>query len=277
MNKLRNSIVFFSLAILAFASMALFTVTPQSARAQSGTRVAICYNPVTGDIKLASSTGGCEYGFDSSNPKRAAGGVCKVRDDNTGDYGVVEPDPDPITGSYANSVQGGRCVFDGMDASDYPPFVSFDSMGMTDSTPLDMTPPGATQGGTPASGTPKPASNATPSTKPPVQIQGNCETGFHKVGPLCSPNSPFDDPNAPVNSPDPQGLAVRLVKILLYFAGIVAVIMAIIGGYQIMTSAGNTTQAANGRKTLTNAIIGLVIVILSYVIIQAVISFVTKS
>ncbi len=52
--------------------------------------------------------------------------------------------------------------------------------------------------------------------------------------------------------------------------------MAIIGGYQIMTAAGNETRAKDGRKTLTNALIGLAIVLLSYVIIQAVISFVTK-
>ncbi len=110
--------------------------------------------------------------------------------------------------------------------------------------------------------------NTPPST-------GGCETGFHKVGPLCVPNSPFNNGEAITGEQTIGGLAARIVRILLYFAGIVAVIMAIIGGYQIMTAGGNQVQATNGRKTLTNAIIGLVIVILSYIIIQAVISFVT--
>ncbi len=118
--------------------------------------------------------------------------------------------------------------------------------------------------------------NSGGNTNNPPQVQGDCETGFHKVGPLCVPDSPFTNKDALVNSADAPGLAVRIIRVLLYFAGIVAVIMSIIGGYRIMTAQGNEAQATSGRKTLTNAIIGLVIVILSYIIIQAVVNFITK-
>lgn len=107
-------------------------------------------------------------------------------------------------------------------------------------------------------------------------IAGTCETGFHKVGPLCVPNSPFNPNSIAGGNATASSLAVRIIEILLYFAAIVAVVMIIIGGYQVMTAGGDTAKTTNGRKTLTNAVIGLAIVILAYIIIQAVLSFLTK-
>jgi hypothetical protein len=57
------------------------------------------------------------------------------------------------------------------------------------------------------------------------------------------------------------------VKFLLPIVGTLFVIMFIIGGMQYITSAGNPTQAESGKKTLTAAIIGIVIIALSYTII----------
>lgn len=71
-------------------------------------------------------------------------------------------------------------------------------------------------------------------------------------------------------------LAAEVIRILLYFAGIVAVIFVIIGGYKYMTAGGNEESAGKGRKTMVQAIIGLVIVILSYVIITTITNYLTK-
>jgi hypothetical protein len=71
-------------------------------------------------------------------------------------------------------------------------------------------------------------------------------------------------------------LIATLIKYALYFAGIIAVVFAIIGGYQYMTAAGSDEQAGKGRKTLQNALIGLAIVILSYAIISSVTNFLLK-
>ena len=54
------------------------------------------------------------------------------------------------------------------------------------------------------------------------------------------------------------------------------VIMIIIGGYYVMTAQGNDAQATTGKKTLINALIGLAITILAYLIVQVVINFITK-
>ncbi len=62
----------------------------------------------------------------------------------------------------------------------------------------------------------------------------------------------------------------------LYLSAIVAVIFIIIGGFLYITSAGDAGQAGKGRTTLVNALIGLVIIVLSYLIVQIVYNFLTK-
>jgi hypothetical protein len=61
-------------------------------------------------------------------------------------------------------------------------------------------------------------------------------------------------------------------NILLPVAGVISMLFIIIGGFQYITSRGDEELATAGRKTLTNAIIGLVIVIMSYVIVTVVIN-----
>ena len=69
-------------------------------------------------------------------------------------------------------------------------------------------------------------------------------------------------------------LIVEIINIMLIFAGAVAVIFVIIGGYQYLTSAGNEESAEKGKKTLINAIIGVVLIIMSFVIINVIVNLV---
>jgi hypothetical protein len=61
----------------------------------------------------------------------------------------------------------------------------------------------------------------------------------------------------------------------LTLAFLLAVIYLIIGGFQYITSAGNTEKATKGRATVVNSVIGIVIIILSYTIVQIVYKFVS--
>jgi hypothetical protein len=65
-------------------------------------------------------------------------------------------------------------------------------------------------------------------------------------------------------------LILGIIMYMLLFAGSIAVIFVIIGGFQYVTSGGNEEQAEKGRKTLINAVIGIVIIVLAYVIINVV-------
>ncbi|MBU6447785.1 hypothetical protein KGQ24_03020 [Patescibacteria group bacterium] len=78
---------------------------------------------------------------------------------------------------------------------------------------------------------------------------------------LCVPSSTLTGPNT-VND-----LIIKIINVLLSVAAIIAVLFIIIGGFRYITSAGNEEQAEKGRGTLVNAIIGLVIIILAYVIV----------
>ena len=71
-------------------------------------------------------------------------------------------------------------------------------------------------------------------------------------------------------------LISRVIQILLLFAGAIAVVFVIIGGYWYITSAGNEETAEKGQKTLTNAIIGVIIIVLSYAIITVIANLVSS-
>jgi uncharacterized membrane protein YozB (DUF420 family) len=71
-------------------------------------------------------------------------------------------------------------------------------------------------------------------------------------------------------SVDPAGLGVRIVNFLLIAAGAIAVIFLIIGGIRYMISSGNSDQIEKAKHTILYAIIGIVIVIFSYVIVNTI-------
>lgn len=58
---------------------------------------------------------------------------------------------------------------------------------------------------------------------------------------------------------------------LIYLAGPVAVLMLSIGGIRYIVSRGDQTQMEEAKKTITYAVIGLVVIILSWAIISNVI------
>ena len=67
-----------------------------------------------------------------------------------------------------------------------------------------------------------------------------------------------------------NGLIRTVINWLLGIAFGIAVLFLIIGGFWYITSAGNEETAEKGKNTAINAIIGIVIIILSYVIVNVV-------
>jgi len=57
---------------------------------------------------------------------------------------------------------------------------------------------------------------------------------------------------------------------ILGIAGVIAVVVLIVGGFQYASAAGNEDQIANAKKTITYAVIGLVIVALALVIVNTI-------
>lgn len=61
----------------------------------------------------------------------------------------------------------------------------------------------------------------------------------------------------------------RIVSALFYAGGIVAFVYLLIGGFRYLTSSGDEDALEMAKKTLTYAVIGLLIVIFSWLILAA--------
>lgn len=61
---------------------------------------------------------------------------------------------------------------------------------------------------------------------------------------------------------------VNIIQFLLIFSATVAMIFIIIGGYYLFTSGGNESQIEKGKKTLTWAVIGLILILSAYALVR---------
>jgi len=77
----------------------------------------------------------------------------------------------------------------------------------------------------------------------------------------------IDLPN-PIAQSDIFDVLIVALEWAIIIAGVVAVVFIIIGGYQYM--AGGEKGVETGRKTLSSAIVGLIIVLLAFVIINTI-------
>ena len=69
---------------------------------------------------------------------------------------------------------------------------------------------------------------------------------------------------------DVTGIIIIILDWAIGLAFLVSVAFLVLGGFRYITSAGNEETAGKGKKTIINSLIGLVIVILSYVIVSIV-------
>lgn len=69
-------------------------------------------------------------------------------------------------------------------------------------------------------------------------------------------------------------IGMNVLQAALVIAGYVAVIMIIRGGFMYMLSAGSSGGMADAKKSITNAVIGLVIAVLAASIVNAIASIV---
>jgi uncharacterized membrane protein len=72
------------------------------------------------------------------------------------------------------------------------------------------------------------------------------------------------------NDTSVSGLILRIINIALTVAGLVAVLFLIIGGFRYITSAGNEETAEQAKKVIINAVIGIVVIILAFVIVRVI-------
>jgi len=70
---------------------------------------------------------------------------------------------------------------------------------------------------------------------------------------------------------------MAIVRVLLGFLGIIAILIMLYGGFVWLTSAGNEEKVGQAKKIITAGIIGLIIIFVSYAIAEFVISELIKA
>ena len=67
-----------------------------------------------------------------------------------------------------------------------------------------------------------------------------------------------------------NGLIKTVVNVLLWAVGILSVIMIIFSGLRYITSAGDATKTKSAQSTLTYSVVGLIVAIMAYAIVNMV-------
>jgi hypothetical protein len=70
---------------------------------------------------------------------------------------------------------------------------------------------------------------------------------------------------------DLPGFIQTVVNILLFLLGAVAVVMIVIGGIKYTTSNGDSSSVTSAKNTILYAVVGLVVAIMAYAIVNFVI------
>ncbi|OGF27510.1 hypothetical protein A2303_01450 [Candidatus Falkowbacteria bacterium RIFOXYB2_FULL_47_14] len=71
---------------------------------------------------------------------------------------------------------------------------------------------------------------------------------------------------------DPRTMAGSVLKVLLGFLGIIAVLLILYGGFKWMTAAGDEGDVDTAKKIISAGVIGLVIILASFAVSQFVIN-----
>ncbi|MBL8031682.1 MAG: IPT/TIG domain-containing protein [Candidatus Doudnabacteria bacterium] len=80
----------------------------------------------------------------------------------------------------------------------------------------------------------------------------------------------FDPKGSVAGAQNIGDFIIAVINVLLGLLLAISVLFIIIGGYQYVTSAGKEDQAKSGRRTVTYAVIGVAVAILSYMIVRVV-------
>ncbi|MFA6534307.1 MAG: pilin [Patescibacteria group bacterium] len=75
---------------------------------------------------------------------------------------------------------------------------------------------------------------------------------------------------------DPRIIAARLIKIFLSLISTIFLILILLGGFRWMLSGGDEERVGEAKKILLNAVIGLIVVLSAYSIVNFVVSAVVK-
>lgn len=249
-----------------------FNVTPDRADPNTATSLRVnifyqttnnsppCLMPVEAWIQVGYPTGQPKR-FYLSGPQNPPTGILNLVQDPISLNLILQEYGQPFVNGQSISIKG-QVVFaadpNEVLAESLASFVRIDS-GAAQPTP----PP-------PGSITPSPGNIAPP---PPGSIP-SCADGSMPVNGQCVIRNPASQ--YLVNIDNFGDLLKRIIEVALFFAGAIALIFLIIGGFQYIAARGNEEATEKAKKTITGAVLGIVIIIMAFAIVTIVSNLVTR-
>ena len=103
---------------------------------------------------------------------------------------------------------------------------------------------------------------------PAIAAAADCNENFCPLGPGDKVWLPFLTQGSGLTGAPTFGrLMVIVLNFALLIAGSVATLFLIIGAFRYLTSSGNEEAAEAAKKMMTNAVVGLIIIIMSFAMI----------
>lgn len=92
------------------------------------------------------------------------------------------------------------------------------------------------------------------------------EGGLNDIAPV------YDQTGTPSDNDDIRIIVARLIRVVLGLLGIIALVIIIAAGFRWMTANGDEEKVTESKRQLTNAVIGLIIILASFAIATFVIN-----
>ncbi|MBQ8996572.1 hypothetical protein IJ095_00885 [Candidatus Saccharibacteria bacterium] len=77
--------------------------------------------------------------------------------------------------------------------------------------------------------------------------------------------------NSGIPQTDPSVVEANIINRIFWVVGVLAVIMIIVAGVQMITSAGDSGAVTKAKRTLVYSIVGLIVAVLAYAIVNFII------
>lgn len=90
------------------------------------------------------------------------------------------------------------------------------------------------------------------------------------TGLIKSTDNPSNISQATGGASSARQLVLTIVNYFLYFLGLIATLMVIYGGIMYVTAAGDSEAVDKGKKVIMYALIGIVIILLSFALVNSV-------
>ncbi len=105
----------------------------------------------------------------------------------------------------------------------------------------------------------------------------NADESNPTINDVVSDNSAVKPEKTPRNLLGTGGIVTTMINLLMYIVGLISVVMMIVGGLKYVTSGGDAGKVGEAKNTIMYSIIGLVVAILSFAIVNFVVTqFITS-